>query len=186
MNDLYAVLGVQKKATQDEIKRAYRNLAFKYHPDRNPGDKTAEEKFKEISAAYDVLGDVAKRSQYDRYDFQDYQNQQSQFYGNSRASSADSNAQYNQEEDPFWQWANYARQNRQDSQNRYYYSKTPQEPLSKKENFILFLQKFVTFALGFLFLRYSFFIIPIGPILCITAIVSGISGMGKAIKGIFS
>jgi molecular chaperone DnaJ len=64
--DLYKVLGVDRKATQDEIKKAYRKLARQYHPDKNPDDKSAETKFKEISAAYDVLGDPEKRKQYDR------------------------------------------------------------------------------------------------------------------------
>ena len=64
--DLYKVLGVDKKASQEEIKKAYRKLARQYHPDRNPGDKAAEERFKEISAAYDILGDAEKRKQYDR------------------------------------------------------------------------------------------------------------------------
>jgi molecular chaperone DnaJ len=64
--DLYAVLGVDRKAPADEIKKAYRKLARQYHPDRNPDDKRAEERFKEISAAYDVLGDAEKRKQYDR------------------------------------------------------------------------------------------------------------------------
>jgi curved DNA-binding protein len=63
--DYYHVLGVSKKATQDEIKKAYRKLAVKYHPDKNPGVKSAEEKFKEISEAYEVLGDPEKRKQYD-------------------------------------------------------------------------------------------------------------------------
>lgn len=65
MSNLYEVLGVQKSATADEIKKAYRSLAFKYHPDRNAGDKLAEEKFKEINEAYSVLGDETKRRQYD-------------------------------------------------------------------------------------------------------------------------
>ena len=60
------MLGVDKKASPDEIKKAYRKLARQYHPDRNPGDAKAEERFKEISAAYDVLGDADKRKQYDR------------------------------------------------------------------------------------------------------------------------
>jgi molecular chaperone DnaJ len=64
--DLYKVLGVDRKATPDEIKKAYRKLARQYHPDRNPDDASAEERFKKISAAYDVLGDPDKRKQYDR------------------------------------------------------------------------------------------------------------------------
>ncbi len=64
--DLYKVLGVDRKATPEEIKKAYRKLARQYHPDRNPGDEKAEERFKEISAAYDILGDADKRKQYDR------------------------------------------------------------------------------------------------------------------------
>jgi curved DNA-binding protein len=64
--DYYKVLGVDRKATDDEIKRAYRKLAMKYHPDRNPGDNRAEEKFKEINEAYQVLSDPAKRGRYDQ------------------------------------------------------------------------------------------------------------------------
>jgi molecular chaperone DnaJ len=63
--DYYKTLGVDKKASADEIKKAYRKLARKYHPDRNPGDKDAEARFKEISQAHDVLGDPEKRKQYD-------------------------------------------------------------------------------------------------------------------------
>src|SRR3954463_4126778 len=64
--DYYKVLGVDKKAGQEEIKKAYRKLARQYHPDRNPGDPKAEERFKEISEAHDVLGDPEKRKKYDR------------------------------------------------------------------------------------------------------------------------
>lgn len=63
--DYYKILGVDKNATQDEIKKAYRKLALKYHPDRNPDDKTAEEKFKEVTEAHEVLSDPEKRKKYD-------------------------------------------------------------------------------------------------------------------------
>ena len=67
--DYYQVLGVDKSASADDIKKAYRTLAMKYHPDRNPGDKSAEEKFKEVGEAYEVLSDADKRSRYDSYGF---------------------------------------------------------------------------------------------------------------------
>lgn len=67
--DYYEVLGVGKNASEDEIKKAYRKIAIKYHPDRNPGDKEAEEKFKEAAEAYSVLSDQQKRQQYDQFGF---------------------------------------------------------------------------------------------------------------------
>src|SRR5688572_17711788 len=65
--DYYETLGVNKTAGSDEIKKAYRKVAMQYHPDRNPGDKSAEEKFKEAAEAYEVLSDADKKAQYDRY-----------------------------------------------------------------------------------------------------------------------
>ena len=67
--DYYEVLGINRSADEKEIKRAYRKLAKKYHPDMNPGDKQAEQKFKEITEAYNVLSDEEKKKLYDQYGF---------------------------------------------------------------------------------------------------------------------
>ena len=66
-NDYYEILGVQRNASEEEIKKSYRKLAMQYHPDRNPGNREAEEMFKEASEAYEVLSDQEKRDIYNRY-----------------------------------------------------------------------------------------------------------------------
>jgi len=76
--DYYKALGVDKKATPDEIKKAFRKLAVKYHPDRNPGDKTSEDKFKEINEAYAVLSDPQKKEKYDTFGSSGFHQQYSQ------------------------------------------------------------------------------------------------------------
>src|SRR3972149_5135659 len=65
--DYYEILGVKRGASTDELKQAYRQMALKYHPDRNPGDKESEKKFKEAAEAYEVLSDAEKRSRYDQF-----------------------------------------------------------------------------------------------------------------------
>ena len=65
--DYYEVLGLQKGASEEQIKKAFRKMAMKYHPDKNPGDKTAEAKFKEINEAYGVLSDPEKKKMYDQF-----------------------------------------------------------------------------------------------------------------------
>src|SRR5580658_1553338 len=68
--DYYEILGVGKSSSADEIKKAYRKTAMQFHPDRNPGDKAAEDKFKEAAEAYEVLSDADKRAKYDRFGHQ--------------------------------------------------------------------------------------------------------------------
>ena len=79
--DYYEILGIAKTASADEIKKAYRKLAVKYHPDKNPGDKAAEEKFKEVSRAYEVLSDDKKRKQYDQFGPELFERTGGQGYG---------------------------------------------------------------------------------------------------------
>ena len=72
--DFYETLGVAKSASADDLKRAYRKLAMQYHPDRNSGDKAAEQKFKDINEAYDILKDDQKRAAYDRFGHAAFEN----------------------------------------------------------------------------------------------------------------
>ena len=85
--DYYKLLGVSKTATQDEIKKAFRKLAIKYHPDKNPGDKKAEEKFKEANEANEVLGDAVKRKKYDELgaNWKQYEQQGNQYSGHRQS-----------------------------------------------------------------------------------------------------
>lgn len=183
MEDYYETLGVSKTATQDEIKSAYRKLAMKYHPDKNPGNKEAEEKFKKISVAYDVLGDEAKRQSYDANGFYGEQtsNQNSSYYGNTY-------------QDPFWQWANYSNQNNGTS-NHYYYDNQQNENYGwnysykrpqKKASFSNLIFSIFILFICLSFARYSIFIFPIGPVLCLAGIISGIQGIVSNVKGLFS
>src|SRR3954467_9364298 len=81
--DYYEILGVSKSATADEIKKAYRKVAMQFHPDRNPGDKSAEEKFKEAAEAYEILSDADKRAKYDRFGHQAFAPGTGGFHGSA-------------------------------------------------------------------------------------------------------
>ena len=194
MSDYYEILGVPKTATADEIKKAYRTLAFKYHPDRNQGNAAAEEKFKQISAAYDVLGDETKRRNYDLGGYTDNNSYSS--------SSAQNQYQYQRQyqytyqnpfgDDNFWEWFNGAgfrsryqqTQKSQDNYSQQYYSQDD-EPQTRSSYFSTFVLKVLQTIVGMMFFRFSWFIIPFGPIICIGVIVNGVSGIIKSLKGMF-
>lgn len=181
MESYYDVLGVPKTATADEIKKAYRSLAFKYHPDRNPGDKAAEEKFKKITVAYDTLSDPAKKRDYD-------------LGGASYSSSASSSGNYSYRSsysggNPFgdggsfgsW-YDNEARDSGENRQYTYYYSNN-QPPKNTKE---YYKRKFwsslgKTVISGFvgriIISTWLIALFPIGPIAALIYGVNFISGI---------
>lgn len=91
--DYYEILGVSRNASTDEIKKAYRKLAAKYHPDKNPGDKHAEEMFKQINEAHSVLTDPGKRKLYDRFgeNWKQFENMDEKHVGSTKNTSSISN-----------------------------------------------------------------------------------------------
>lgn len=196
MEDLYTVLGVSKSATAEEIKKAYRNLAFKYHPDRNPGDKSAEEKFKQINSAYSVLGDETKRRQYDSYGSAEAYDRAERYGG---ANSSSGGWQYDNpfgqrgyggySGDPFWDFFNQGQsdsQNENSAQNtqrKYTYtytSRNTEKPTRSQAAASLgkgFLKAFAG-LLGISFFKWFF---PLN-ILCIAGLVKGIKQIFVSIK----
>lgn len=191
MSNYYDILGVSKNATADEIKKAYRMLAFKYHPDRNQGNAEAEEKFKQISAAYDVLGDEAKRRNYDLGGY----SAENAYSNSSTQQQYQRQYQYTYQnpfgDENFWEWFNGAQfrnryQQTQRSQGNYsqYNYSNDEEPQTRGTYFSNFVLKVLQTIVGLMFFRFSWFIIPFGPIICIGVIVNGVSGAFKALKGL--
>lgn len=189
MNDYYSILGISKNATQEEIKKAYRNLAFKYHPDRNPDDKQAEEKFKKISEAYDTLGDEKKRAEYDRFGSAGTSyNSENSYYQNSYQNYYQQQSYSDPfgSEDPFWQWFNSsAGQNSRRNSSYYYEYGNSQKNYSKKSLWTEFFMKVGQIFIGLFFFRFSWIIIPFGPLLCLGLLATGISGAVRTLRMIF-
>jgi molecular chaperone DnaJ len=189
---LYAVLGVPRTAAPDEIKKAYREAAFKYHPDRNPGDTAAEEKFKAVNAAYAVLGDESKRKEYDRYGSADDFARAPSSYGGSGGTTWNTGAEHTG--DPFWDWFNdmqrraergawydpFEEANRQ----RRSYQRNPYG--SRSAAFGALIRSAMILLVGMYFFRFSWYILPIGPFIVLLAIVNGVSGILKSLKWLFS
>lgn len=185
MNDLYSVLGVAKTATSDEIKKAYRKLAIKYHPDQNPNDKSAEEKFKEISAAYSILSDDDKRKQYD-------------LYGSTDTYASNNRSYSTQTQDPFWEWYNqqtsaYDNENYSTyysnfsdfSNGNSFFNRKSSSPRTKKSAFSKLLESVLSGLVGVFVLRAFWWILPIGPIIGLALLVTGVSGVVSAITAMF-
>ena len=181
MSNYYEILGVSKNATSDEIKKAYRTLAFKYHPDRNPGDKAAEEKFKQITAAYDVLGDEAKRR---NYDLGGYSSEESAYSNANQQYQRQYQYTYNNPfgDENYWEWFSGA--GRSNNTQNYDWNRRASPKRTRGEHFSMLVVKALQTFVGLAFLRYSWFIIPFGPIICISVIVNGISGLVQFVRGL--
>lgn len=167
MQDYYEILGVPRDADQEKIKKAYREKAFKYHPDRNAGNSAAEEQFKKISEAYTVLGDESKKSRYDLGEeaspFGSYTAGQGSPYGgfNPFDQEASTGGSYT------WRW---------------YGTYGQRTEWTRREAFELLLKSLVTTVAGVLLFRFSLFFGILGIIICISAIGNGLLNSLKAIR----
>lgn len=188
MDNYYDILGVSKTASAEEIKKAYRTLAFKYHPDRNLGDSGAEEMFKKVNAAYDVLGDETKRRNYDLTG-----SGESYSYSGYSENSRQGNTQYS---DPFgetyWEWFTQGqqRQNQYENpnQNRQYEYRHYQNDYSnyKKRDYLsMLIMKILQTLFGIYFIRFSWVLFPIGLMINFGIIWGGVSGIIRSVKGLF-
>ncbi len=175
MEDLYKILGVEKTATTDQLKKAYRKLAMQYHPDRNPDDKNAEEMFKKVNEAYSILSDDEKRRQYDLYGSS--QNQANQYQGNSN--------QYNQaytyyyQSNPFEDW--FRENQNRDWTEQYERNTRNYRKATKGAGFSAIISGIAMVVVGIIFFRFSWILFPIGPILCIGAIFSGVADIAGGV-----
>jgi len=185
MSDYYQDLGIEKTASAEEIKKAYRNMAFKYHPDRNPGDKVAEEKFKKINAAYEVLGDEAKRRNYDLMG----QNPYSDYSQNETYQNTYSNTTYDAGE-TFWEWFNSQQQSqtegdyqRQNEYKRWEYSSNNSN-YSYSSYLRSFIFKILQVLLGVISFRYTVYFFPIGLFISLGIIINGAKGISSSLRGL--
>lgn len=184
MEDYYKTLGVEKTATADEIKKSYRNLAFKYHPDRNAGNSEAEEKFKQINEAYSVLGDEDKRRDYDNV------TAYGGTYNSSYSGAGSGQGQYrqytydwNDPNNPFWSFFNHgqggnfygnpgSKEDETYNNGGYSYTHTTRdtEQPTRSDGMGMFFKGILQVVLGFGLMKFLIFFFPINIILLIVGI----------------
>ena len=171
MENYYDILNVPNTANEDQIKQAYRALAMKYHPDKNPDNKIAEEKFKRISEAYSVLSDPQKRRDYDL-------SMSSPFSSSGRTYTHDQNTNPFGEDFFSYQW----RQNRRDAQ---YENKREKEKISRTEAFKILIRGIILTIAGLLLFKSVIFLGIFGLLLALSFISEGIIRIRKGYMAIF-
>jgi len=171
MENYYNILNVSNNADEDQIKQAYRALAMKYHPDKNQGNKIAEEKFKRISEAYSVLSDTQKRREYD-------------FTMSSPFSSSERTYTYDQNTNPFgddifssnW-WKNWRNVRSENAKKR--------EKISRREAFRILIRGIILTIAGLLLFKSVIFLGIFGLLLALSFISEGIIRIRKGYMAIF-
>ena len=171
MENYYNILNVSNNADEDQIKQAYRALAMKYHPDKNQGNKIAEEKFKRISEAYSVLSDPQKRREYD-------------FTMSSSFSSSERTYTYDQNTNPFgddifssnW-WKNWRNVRSENAKKR--------EKISRREAFRILIRGIILTIAGLLLFKSVIFLGIFGLLLALSFISEGIIRIRKGYMAIF-
>ena len=171
MENYYNILNVSNNADEDQIKQAYRALAMKYHPDKNQGNKIAEEKFKRISEAYSVLSDTQKRREYD-------------FTMSSPFSSSERTYTYDQNTNPFgddifssnW-WKNWRNVRSENAKKR--------EKISRSEAFRILIRGIILTIVGLLLFKSIIFLGIFGFLLALSIVTEGVLRIRKGYMAIF-
>ncbi|WP_305118717.1 J domain-containing protein [Brucepastera parasyntrophica] len=168
MTDYYEILGVPRDASQEQIKKAYREQALKYHPDRNPGNPAAEDRFKLINDAYSVLSDTDKKQQYDMGGYQTDEDR--------RQRAAQENNTYGQ-----YGWTFYGPFGASGSWNTEERKRT-YTTYTKRQAFEMLLKNILLTLVGLFSLRFAIWFIPFGLIISIALISSGVTNIIRAIS----
>lgn len=185
MPDYYETLGVPRDASADQIKKAFRERAFEFHPDRNPGNPAAEEQFKKINEAYSTLGDQDTRSRYDAGGSSGNPygagRQAGNPWGQQYGSGPSGAYPWGEEQTGQYSWTFYGPFGEASSANRAQWN-----PPSRREAFELLLRSLFTLIIGVALFRFSFILGIFGILLCVTAIGRGLMNSLRAIRLLFS